>query len=72
MIGLNDVLTETFTLEDARELSDFARANGMAMLSMWSVNRDHPCPDSSVVQLTCSSSTDQDADWQFMAVLGGG
>ena len=70
MIGLNDVITETFYLSDAAELSAFAHSRGMGMLSMWSVNRDHPCPDSSYVQLTCSSSPDQEDDWEFTRALG--
>ena len=71
MIGLNDVTTETFYLSDAQELAAFAGDMKLGLLSMWSVNRDHACPDSTWVQLTCSSSPDQDADWKFMAALGG-
>ncbi len=44
MIGLNDVLSETFDLEDGGQLRSFALSQGMGLLSMWSVNRDHPCP----------------------------
>ena len=71
MIGLNDVVTETFYLSDADQLTAFAADNGMGMLSMWSLNRDHPCPDSTWVQLTCSSSPDQKTDWEFMHRLRG-
>ncbi|WP_370499630.1 Calx-beta domain-containing protein [Mycolicibacterium sp. jd] len=42
MIGVNDVLTEVFTVADAQALEDFARAKDLGMLSMWSVNRDKP------------------------------
>ena len=42
MIGVNDVLTEIFTVADAQALEDFARTNGVGMLSMWSVTRDRP------------------------------
>lgn len=42
MIGVNDVLTEVFTVADSQALEDFARARGLGMLSMWSLNRDHP------------------------------
>ncbi|MGP4054268.1 Calx-beta domain-containing protein [Mycobacterium sp. 4D054] len=42
MIGVNDVLTEVFTVADAQALEDFARAKKLGMLSMWSVNRDKP------------------------------
>ncbi|PRC52785.1 hypothetical protein C6A85_57145, partial [Mycobacterium sp. ITM-2017-0098] len=33
MIGVNDVLTEVFTVADAQALENFARAKGMGMLS---------------------------------------
>jgi GH18 family chitinase len=42
MIGVNDVLTEVFTVADAQALEDFAREKGLGMLSMWSVARDNP------------------------------
>ncbi|ORB29191.1 chitinase [Mycolicibacterium parafortuitum] len=42
MIGVNDVLTEVFTVADSQALEDFARARGLGMLSMWSLNRDYP------------------------------
>ena len=42
MIGTNDVTTEVFTLDDAQLLEEFARAQGLGMLSMWSLTRDNP------------------------------
>lgn len=42
MLGVNDVITEVFTVSDAQALEDFARANGVGMLSMWQVLRDTP------------------------------
>ena len=42
MIGVNDVLTEVFTVTDAQTLENFARVNGLGMLSMWSIARDTP------------------------------
>ena len=42
MIGVNDVTTEVFTVADAQAVEDFARANGLGMLSMWSLLRDNP------------------------------
>ncbi|MDO7681739.1 MAG: cellulose binding domain-containing protein [Pirellulales bacterium] len=42
MIGVNDVLTEIFTIDDAHMLEDFARNKGLGMLSMWSIARDNP------------------------------
>ncbi|WP_432586858.1 chitinase [Streptomyces sp. HD1123-B1] len=45
MIGLNDVSGEVFTLEDAAGLARFAAEKGIGRLSMWSAERDRPCPD---------------------------
>lgn len=68
MVGLNDVVPEVFTLSgDAPMLLNFAQTNGLGMLSMWSVGRDHPCPGSPSVSPTCSGVPQ--ADWQFMGVF---
>jgi len=42
MIGVNDVESEVFKLSDAQALEEFARATGIGMLSMWSIQRDTP------------------------------
>jgi chitinase len=70
MIGRNDVSTEVFRLEDAAETVDFAASHGMGMLSMWSLGRDHPCPDQARASSDCSSTTDQTEDWQYLAAFG--
>lgn len=42
MIGINDVTTEVFTLEDAQQLVDYVEANeDIAGISMWSLGRDN-------------------------------
>ncbi len=71
MIGLNDVISETFHLEDARQTRAFAEEMGLGWISMWSLQRDHPCPERSYVDLTCSSSPDQSQDWEFSGIFGG-
>lgn len=40
LIGDNDIGGETFTLDDAQTLLDFAQSVNMRLLSMWSSNRD--------------------------------
>ncbi|MCB5165405.1 cellulose binding domain-containing protein [Streptomyces bambusae] len=57
MIGVNDVTTEVFTVEDAGQLTAFARSKGLAWLSMWSGARDRQCPGGAKNQAdaTCSS-----------------
>ena len=44
MLGVNDVLSEVFTLADAQVLEDYARTKGVGMLALWSVTRDTPGP----------------------------
>lgn len=42
MLGVNDIVSEVFTVADAQALEDFARTKGIGMLSMWQVLRDTP------------------------------
>ncbi|MEU8840494.1 cellulose binding domain-containing protein [Streptomyces roseus] len=57
MIGVNDVATEVFTPDDAKQLVDFARAKGLGWLAMWSGARDKQCPGGAKnsADPTCSS-----------------
>ncbi|MFE5509344.1 cellulose binding domain-containing protein [Streptomyces sp. NPDC056529] len=61
MIGVNDVTTEIFTVDDAAQLVDFAKTRGLGWLSMWSSTRDKQCPDGAVnrADATCSSILQQ-------------
>lgn len=44
MIGGNDTPDETFTLEDARTLVEYARKVGLIGIHYWSFDRDRNCP----------------------------
>ncbi|TDD83233.1 chitinase [Actinomadura darangshiensis] len=57
MIGVNDVATETFTLDDAAQVAAFASDKGLAWTAMWSANRDKACAGGPKPQAdpTCSS-----------------
>ncbi|MFB0619682.1 cellulose binding domain-containing protein [Streptomyces sp. AGS-58] len=57
MIGVNDVSSEVFKVEDATQLVDFARSKGIGWLSMWSATRDKQCAGGpkSTADATCSS-----------------
>ncbi len=44
MIGLNDVTTEVFNQQEARELLAWAEEKGITRISMWSINRDYQNP----------------------------
>ncbi|GGO88829.1 cellulose binding domain-containing protein [Wenjunlia tyrosinilytica] len=57
MIGVNDVSSEIFKVDDADQLVTFAKSKNLAWLSMWSSTRDKECdggPQNSA-QATCSS-----------------
>ncbi|MEV5446422.1 cellulose binding domain-containing protein [Streptomyces sp. NPDC052644] len=61
MIGVNDVTTEVFRVDDAAQLVDFARSKGIGWLSMWSSTRDKQCAAGAVnhADPTCSSILQQ-------------
>ena len=65
MIGLNDILTERFTLANAREVAAFALEKRIGMLGFWSANRDAPCAGgrTSQVELTCSSEVQDSSEY---------
>jgi hypothetical protein len=71
MIGVNDVATETFTLADAQQLVEWARATPwVSRLSMWSVTRDSgSCPGQAWASPVCSGVAQ--ADDAFAHVLAG-
>ncbi|HEX3737216.1 MAG TPA: chitinase [Solirubrobacterales bacterium] len=43
MLGVNDVTAQRFTTKDARGLTKFVKARGIARVSAWSLNRDSQC-----------------------------
>ncbi|MEU5522237.1 cellulose binding domain-containing protein [Streptomyces sp. NPDC047860] len=57
MIGVNDVVTEIFKVEDATQLVNFAKSKGLGWLSMWSGTRDQQCAGGAKpsADATCSS-----------------
>lgn len=56
MIGVNDVVDNIFTLDDARALTRFVHTNGLGGLHYWSLGRDRPCaPNIGTVSPICSS-----------------
>ncbi|MGA5558387.1 cellulose binding domain-containing protein [Streptomyces lavendulocolor] len=61
MIGVNDVTTEIFKVDDATQLVEFAKSKGLAWLSMWSSTRDKQCAAGAVnhADATCSSILQQ-------------
>ncbi len=59
MIGVNDVSSEVFKVDDATQLVNFARSKGLGWLSMWSATRDKQCVGGTkpTADATCSSLT---------------
>ncbi|MEU7558047.1 glycoside hydrolase family 18 protein [Streptomyces eurythermus] len=57
MIGVNDVSSEVFKVEDATQLVNFAKSKGLGWLSMWSATRDKSCAGGPkpAADPTCSS-----------------
>jgi hypothetical protein len=55
MIGVNDVVANVFTLDDAIAVGRFARESGAAGVHFWSLDRDARCrSDVSAASATCS------------------
>lgn len=54
MIGVNDVVSNVFTLDDAARVARFVRERGLGGLHWWSLDRDRPCPGAPVSP-DCSS-----------------
>ncbi|MGW7405872.1 glycoside hydrolase family 18 protein [Streptomyces sp. NPDC054833] len=59
MIGVNDVSSEIFKVDDATQLVNFAKSKGLGWLSMWSATRDKQCEGGTkpTADATCSSIT---------------
>jgi chitinase len=71
MIGVNNVAGETFTLDDAAGLRDFAATKGLAWVSMWAAFRDQECAGGATTKVSEScSGVEQDAG-AFATALGG-
>jgi hypothetical protein len=57
MLGVNDVSSEIFKVDDATQLVNFAKSKGLGWLSMWSATRDKQCDGGAkpTADATCSS-----------------
>ncbi|WP_296578428.1 fibronectin type III domain-containing protein [Xanthobacter sp.] len=67
MVGINDVQSEVFTLQDAQQLVDFADGNDhIASLAMWSLGRDH---GDAPGHMTYDNSGVAQHDWDFAKIF---
>jgi chitinase len=58
MIGVNDVVSNIFTLDDARMLAAAVKSMKLAGLHYWSLDRDQPCSEPTAgASATCSSTS---------------
>ncbi len=66
MIGLNDVASEIFRQADAEHLVEFARREGLGLVSYWSLNRDRACVRPPLAASPACSGVPQ-RDYEFAA-----
>lgn len=59
MIGVNDDLQETFTMQDAQSLVSFAEQQQIPLLAFWSLGRDRPCTSDQTAPHGCSGVEQQ-------------
>ncbi|MDG3005072.1 cellulose binding domain-containing protein [Paludisphaera mucosa] len=69
MIGLNDVVTETFTQDDARKLLAFADKTGLGQVAIWSLNRDQQNPRGAVNYAEPTSSSIVQGLFEFSLIF---
>ncbi|MDC2950260.1 chitinase [Streptomyces heilongjiangensis] len=70
MLGVNDVENETFTLEDAAQVREFAEEKGIAWVSLWATFRDRRCGGGARDALTDCSGVEQE-DGAFAEAFSG-
>lgn len=68
MIGMNDVTTEIFDQQEARETLAFAEQNNIGMISMWSMNRDKS-PNGELGYVSISESSIVQEDYEFSRIF---
>ncbi len=69
MIGLNDVTTEVFDQQEARELVTFAELQGLGRLAMWSLNRDQQSSAGRLNWVDNTSSSLLQSPFEFSQIL---
>ena len=69
MIGRNDVTTEVFDQQEAREVLAFAQQKGMGKLSFWSLNRDQQNPRGLIPGVETNSSSIVQTPFEFSHIF---
>ncbi|MFF3610334.1 cellulose binding domain-containing protein [Streptomyces sp. NPDC002580] len=70
MIGVNDVASEIFKVDDASQLVTFARSKGIGWLSMWSATRDKQCAGGAKNSADAVCSSIVQSDGAFSKAFG--
>jgi hypothetical protein len=70
MIGLNDVTTEVFDQQEAREVLAFAEQHGIGRLSFWSLNRDKQNTAGRLNYVDLMSSSILQSPFEFSQIFG--
>jgi chitinase len=69
MIGRNDVVTEVFDQQEAREVAAFAREVGVGRLSFWSLQRDRENPNGVISYVEPTSSSIEQDPYEFTRIF---
>lgn len=69
MIGMNDVQTEIFDQQEARELVAWANQQGIGRISMWSINRDKANPGGAISYVELTSSSVVQTPFEFSLIF---
>lgn len=69
MIGMNDVQTEIFDQQEARELVAWANQQGIGRLSTWSLNRDQQHPNGAINHVENTSSSLTQTPFEFALIF---
>jgi len=67
MIGVNDIKTEIFTLDDAKKLNNFSINKKIGGIHYWSLERDKPCKKGKFSK-NCSGIPEQ-KNYEFIEIL---
>jgi hypothetical protein len=70
MIGLNDVTTEVFDQQEAREVLAFAEQHGIGRLSFWSLSRDRQNANGTLNYVDLMSSSILQSPFEFSRIFG--
>src|SRR5262249_37879158 len=69
MIGINDITSEVFDEQEARELLTWAQQKGITRISIWSINRDYQNPSGKISYVDNFSSSLVQSPLEFSLLL---